>query len=196
MGMSHDFPDGPDYNPEPLDDDPWDVDTTSQPDELCDSGLAAKPPMLVQQHPPGRNEEEVGAVEQRLALALELGADDVRQRPPERRPCRERQRHVQERDVRTVRVRQRDSHPGVLAQKRARPDGHLLEQDDVGIVLDDDGAHLGHELPARMAVARPRRHIAPVGDVPCPHEERACLGHAAVTLAARASPVRVDTMPA
>jgi hypothetical protein len=27
--MSHDFPDGPDWNPEPLDDDPWDVDTTS-----------------------------------------------------------------------------------------------------------------------------------------------------------------------
>ena len=23
--MSHDFPDGPDYNPEPIDDDPWDV---------------------------------------------------------------------------------------------------------------------------------------------------------------------------
>ncbi len=23
--MSHDFPDGPDYNPEPLDDDPWDA---------------------------------------------------------------------------------------------------------------------------------------------------------------------------
>lgn len=23
--MSHDFPDGPDYNPEPIDDDPWDT---------------------------------------------------------------------------------------------------------------------------------------------------------------------------
>lgn len=23
--MSYDFPDGPDFNPEPLDDDPWDV---------------------------------------------------------------------------------------------------------------------------------------------------------------------------
>lgn len=23
--MSHDFPDGPDYNPEPIDDDPWDA---------------------------------------------------------------------------------------------------------------------------------------------------------------------------
>ncbi len=31
--MSHDFPDGPDYNPEPLDDDPWNVDTTSGPPE-------------------------------------------------------------------------------------------------------------------------------------------------------------------
>lgn len=28
--MSHDFPDGPDYNPEPLDDDPWNVDTTTR----------------------------------------------------------------------------------------------------------------------------------------------------------------------
>ncbi len=23
--MSHDFPDGPEYNPEPIDDDPWDA---------------------------------------------------------------------------------------------------------------------------------------------------------------------------
>ncbi len=27
--MSHDFPDGPDYNPEPLDDDPWEVTTST-----------------------------------------------------------------------------------------------------------------------------------------------------------------------
>lgn len=32
--MSHDFPDGPDYNPEPIDDDPWDVDTTSAPADM------------------------------------------------------------------------------------------------------------------------------------------------------------------
>ena len=91
---------------------------------------------LVQLHPPGRDEQEVGAVQERLGLALELGADEVRQRPPERRPGRERQRHVHERDVRTVRVRERDAHPGVLAQELAGPDRHLLEQDDVGIVLE------------------------------------------------------------
>lgn len=32
--MSHDFPDGPDYNPEPLDDDPWNVDTASAPEDF------------------------------------------------------------------------------------------------------------------------------------------------------------------
>ncbi len=34
--MSHDFPDGPDYNPEPIDDDPWDVPGTSLPREEDD----------------------------------------------------------------------------------------------------------------------------------------------------------------
>ena len=28
--MSHDFPDGPDYNPEPIDDDPWNVNTDTE----------------------------------------------------------------------------------------------------------------------------------------------------------------------
>ncbi len=31
--MSHDFPDGPDWNPEPIDDDPWDVPGVSMPPE-------------------------------------------------------------------------------------------------------------------------------------------------------------------
>ncbi len=31
--MSWDFPDGPDYNPEPLDDDPWDVSTSTEPED-------------------------------------------------------------------------------------------------------------------------------------------------------------------
>ena len=35
--MSYDFPDGPDYNPEPIDNDPWDVNTTTPeaPEGFC-----------------------------------------------------------------------------------------------------------------------------------------------------------------
>ncbi len=41
--MSHDFPDGPDYNPEPIDDDPWDVDTTSAPPEITEAARHGQP---------------------------------------------------------------------------------------------------------------------------------------------------------
>ena len=39
--MSWDFPDGPDYNPEPLDDDPWDVSYPT-PDEPEDAPEATE----------------------------------------------------------------------------------------------------------------------------------------------------------
>ncbi len=41
--MSHDFPDGPDYNPEPIDDDPWDVDTDTSL-EATEDDLSASDP--------------------------------------------------------------------------------------------------------------------------------------------------------
>ena len=66
----------------------------AQANQLGDARLAAEPAPLVQLHATSRDEQKLRAVEERLPLALELGANEVRQRPPQRRPGRERQRQV------------------------------------------------------------------------------------------------------
>ena len=76
-----------------------------------------------------------GAVQDRLGLALDLRAHQIRQRPADGGAQSERQRHVDERDVRAVGGRERHAHAGVLAQQVGGPHRHLLQQHEVGVVL-------------------------------------------------------------
>ena len=134
--------------------------------QLGDAGLAAKAAAVVDLDAAGRHQQQLGAVEDGVGLALDLGADEVGQRPAHGGAERQRQGHVQERDVGAVGGRQRDAHAGALAQQGAGPHRHLLQQHQVGRVADDQLAHLIQQLAMDVAVLAVGRDVAAVGDVP------------------------------
>ena len=134
--------------------------------QLGDAGLAAKAAAVVDLDAAGRHQQQLGAVEDGVGLALDLGADEVGQRLAHGGAERQRQGHVQERDVGAVGGRQRDAHAGALAQQGAGPHRHLLQQHQVGGVADDQLAHLIEQLAMDVAVLAVGREVAAVGDVP------------------------------
>ena len=148
-----------------------------QPDELGDARLAAQPVRSFSSARRAETSSRSGPYSSALACPSTCVRTRSGSARPTAAPTAQRQRDVDERDVRAVAGRERHAHAGVLAQQSAAHTGTSCSSTTSGSSCVITAAISRSSLRRMWACAAAGRHVAAVGDVPGADQER--RGHEA-----------------